>query len=186
MERIVELTEGYKLEDIWNMDETGCFFKALPEKGLVEKGKKAKGGKKSKQRLTVAFFLNAAGQKIDQPDVIWKSKLPECFKKSKDPSRPFDANYYSNPKSWMTSEVMEAVLTRLNQKLSNEKRKVILLLDNTTCHPESFIGRFSHVKLVFLPKKYSLNASTVRCRNNTKLQSGVPQKIDQVRTCKDQ
>ena len=48
MERIVELTEGYKLEDIWNMDETGCFFKALPEKGLTEKGKKAKGGKKSK------------------------------------------------------------------------------------------------------------------------------------------
>ena len=113
------------------MDETGCFLKALPEKGLVEKGKKAKGGKKSKQRLTVAFFVNAAGQKIDQPVVIWKSKVPRCFKKLKDPSRPSDANYYSNPKSWMTSEVMEAVLTRLNQKLSNEKRKVILL---TTQH----------------------------------------------------
>ena len=42
--------------------------------------------------------------------------------------------------------------TRLNQKLSNEKRKVILILDNATCHPESFIGRFSHIKLVFLPK----------------------------------
>ena len=52
----------------------------------------------------------------------------------------------------MTSEVMEAVLTRLNQKLSNEKTKVILLLDNATCHPESFTGRFSHIKLVFLPK----------------------------------
>ena len=52
----------------------------------------------------------------------------------------------------MTSEVMEAVLTLLNQKLSNEKRKVILLLDNATCHPESFIGRFSHIKLIFLPK----------------------------------
>ena len=52
----------------------------------------------------------------------------------------------------MTSEVMEAVLTRLNQKLFNEKRKVILLLDDATCHPESFIGRFSHIKLVFLPK----------------------------------
>ena len=152
MERIVELTEGYKLEDFWNMDETGCFLKALPLKGLVEKSKKAKGGKKSKQRLTIAFFVNAAGQKIDQPVVIWKSKVPRCFKKLKDPSRPFDANYYSNPKSWMTSEVMEALLTRLNQKLSNEKRKVILLLDNATCHPESFIGRFSHTKLVFLPK----------------------------------
>ena len=152
MERIIELTEGYKLEDIWNMDETGCFFKAFPEKGLVEKGKKAKGGKKFKQRLTVTFFVRAAGQKIDQPVVIWKCNVPRCFKKLKDPSRPFDANYYSNPKSWMMSEVMEAVLTRLNQKLSNEKRNVILLLDNTTCHPESFIGRFSHIKLVFLLK----------------------------------
>ena len=81
------------------MDETGCFFKALPEKGLVEKGKKAKGEKKSKQRLTVAFFVNAAGQKIDQPVVIWKSKVPRCFKKLENPSRPFDANYYSHPKS---------------------------------------------------------------------------------------
>ena len=52
----------------------------------------------------------------------------------------------------MASEVMEAVLIRLKQKLSNEKRKVILLVDNATCHPKSFIGRFSHIKLVFLPK----------------------------------
>ena len=99
MERIVELTEGYKLEDIWNMGETGRFFKALPEKGLVEKDKKAKGGKKSKQRLTVAFFVNAAVRKTDQLAVIWKIKVPRCFKKLKEPSRPFDANYYSNPKS---------------------------------------------------------------------------------------
>ena len=37
MERLVELTRGYEPADIWNMDETGCFFKALPEKGLPEK-----------------------------------------------------------------------------------------------------------------------------------------------------
>ena len=65
MERINELIEGYPLENIWNMDESGCFFKALPDKGLVEKGKQAKGGKKSKQRLTVAFFVNTAGEKVD-------------------------------------------------------------------------------------------------------------------------
>ena len=152
MERIVELTEGYELENIWNMDESGCFFKALPEKGLVEKGKRAKGGKKSKQRLTVAFFVNAVGEKIDQPVVIWRSKVPRCFKKLKDKSRPFNVHYYANPKSWMTSEVMEAVLTKLNRKLSAEGRKVILLLDNATCHPESFIDQFSQIKLVFLPK----------------------------------
>ena len=30
MERLVELTRGYELVDIWNMDETDHFFKALP------------------------------------------------------------------------------------------------------------------------------------------------------------
>ena len=32
-------------------------FKALPDAGLVQKGKKAKGCKKSKQRFTIAFLL---------------------------------------------------------------------------------------------------------------------------------
>ena len=46
------------------MDETGCFFKALPEKGLAKKKSQARGGKKSKTRLTIAFFVNAAGEKL--------------------------------------------------------------------------------------------------------------------------
>ena len=56
MERINELIEGYSLENIWNMDESGCFFKATEQRGLVEKGKHAKGGKKPK-RLNVGFLL---------------------------------------------------------------------------------------------------------------------------------
>ena len=105
------------------MNESGCFFKALPDKGLVQKGKQAKGGKKSKQLLTVAFFVNAAGEKVDQPIVIWKSKLPRCFMKLQDPSRPAKVHYFLNHKSWMTSEVMEAVLARFNRKLVFEDRK---------------------------------------------------------------
>ena len=152
MERINELIEGYSLENIWNMGESGCFFKALPDKGLVEKGKQAKGGKKSKQRLTVAFFVNAAAERVDQPIVIRKSKLPRCFKKLKDPSRPVNVHYFSNPKSWMASEVVETVLARFNRKLIPEDRKVILFLDNATFHPEFMIGQLSQIKIVFLQK----------------------------------
>ena len=47
---------------------------------------------------------------------------------------------------------MEAVLARFNRKLIFEDRKVILFLDNATCHPESMIGKFSQIKIVFLPK----------------------------------
>lgn len=35
MERLRELCKGYQLKDIWNMDKSGCFFKALPTKGFV-------------------------------------------------------------------------------------------------------------------------------------------------------
>ena len=59
------------------MDETGCFWKALPDKGLGEKWKLCKGGKKCKQRVTVAFFVNVAGGKeCIKPVVIWKSENP--------------------------------------------------------------------------------------------------------------
>ena len=56
------------------MDESGCFFKALPAKGLAQKGKKAKGEKTLKQRITVAFFVSADEGKVVKPIVIWRSK----------------------------------------------------------------------------------------------------------------
>ena len=76
MERIKELRKGYDQRDILNMDESGCFFKALPAKALAQKGKKTKGGKKSKQRITVAFFVSADGGKVGKPIAIWRSKKP--------------------------------------------------------------------------------------------------------------
>ena len=57
-------------------------------------------------------------------------------------SRPANVYYFLNPKSCMTSEVMEAVLARFNRKLVFEDRKVTLFFDNATCHPESMIGQF--------------------------------------------
>ena len=75
--------------------------------------------------------------------------------KLQNPSRPANFPNFSNPKSWMTSKVMEAVLARFNKKLAFEDRKVILFLDNATCHPESMIGQFLEIKIIFLPKNAS-------------------------------
>lgn len=54
-ERLPELIAGYARNDIWKVDETGLFWKALPDCGFGVKGKECKGGKKIKQRFTVAF-----------------------------------------------------------------------------------------------------------------------------------
>lgn len=48
-ERVKSFMVGYKAEDVWNEDETGCFYRALPEKTLGEKKKSAKVGKKPKK-----------------------------------------------------------------------------------------------------------------------------------------
>ena len=118
------------------MDELGIFFKLLPDKGLIKKAKSKKGGKKAKVRLTVAFFVNADGQNVDEPIIIWKSKKPRCFQnlKCRDLSRPLGVHYFANNKAWMNSEIMSDVLKKLDRKMKMQNRNVVLFLDNAISH----------------------------------------------------
>ena len=75
MERLPELLQGYSSRDIWNLDETACFWKALPDHGFGKKGSQCKGGEKAKQRVTIALLANADGEK-EAAIVIWKSENP--------------------------------------------------------------------------------------------------------------
>ena len=101
------------------MDKLRQFFMLLPDKGLIEKAKSKKDGKKTKVRLTVAFFINADRQKVDEPVIIWKSKKLRCSKnlKGRDFSRPLDVHYFANNKAWMNNEMMSDVLKRLDCKM---------------------------------------------------------------------
>ena len=83
---------GYSPKDTWNEDETGCFFQALPDKTLADAKKACKGGQKAKIRITLAFFVNAAGEK-EMPIVIGKSA---CFKGIRDKKMPLGAPYYKS------------------------------------------------------------------------------------------
>ena len=155
MERIKELCKGYDQRDILNMDESGCFFKALPAKGLAQKGKKTKGGKKSKQQITVAFFVSAGRGKVGKPIVIWRSKKPRCFRLASASDKLVEVSYFDDSKSWMQVEIMEKVLDTINHQMRKQRRKVILFLDNATVHPTSLIDIYSNIKIVFLPKNTS-------------------------------
>ena len=150
-ERLPEILEGYSEENIFNMDETGCFWQALPEKGFAKKGETCKGGKKSKLRITIAFFVNACGEKEFKPVVIWKSKTPRCFKRVDINQLP--VLYYNQPKAWMTSDIMHSILTKLNMQMKAQGRSILLLLDGAGCHPNDLAspGRYSNIKVIFLP-----------------------------------
>ena len=61
IKRLPELCQDYEPRNILNLDEFGLFFKVLPEKGLAEKVKKSKDGKKSKQGMSVMFIVASDG-----------------------------------------------------------------------------------------------------------------------------
>ena len=51
----------------------------------------------------------------------------------------------------MTGEILDSVLTGFNQKMRAQRRSVALLLDNAGCHPQELQGKYSNIKIVFLP-----------------------------------
>ena len=55
------------------------FIKHYQKDLYLMQRRNVRGGKKSKLRLTIAFFINAAGEK-ELPIVIGKAKLSRCFK----------------------------------------------------------------------------------------------------------
>ena len=73
------LCDGYDSENIFCMDETGYFYRALPDKTLEVKEKSCKGGNVSKDRITLALACSMKGEKLPAL-VIGKSKNPRCFR----------------------------------------------------------------------------------------------------------
>lgn len=134
------MLQGYENEDIWSMDTTGLFWQALPDRGFREKAKKCKGGRDSKHRITVAFFVTGGGEK-EKPVIV-------CTEWKNPASAHLPVDYFTQKVAWMTAELMKSILTKLNQRLLSSKRSIVLLMDNANCHLET---RFSNVKVCFLP-----------------------------------
>ena len=70
-EKLPDLVRGYKASDIFNMDESGLFYRALPKKTLKSAGDKCSGGKQSKERLTASFCVSMEGE-FEQTVMIGK------------------------------------------------------------------------------------------------------------------
>ena len=154
-ERVKELIRGFEPADIWNQAETGTMWKGLPDKSLGERGKRFRGGKNSKERITAAKN-NAAGGR-ENAMIIGRSKKTRCFANLPDISRPCGAEYFSNDKAWMKSDIVLNILTKLNNKLKRTDRHILLFLDNAPRNPPppptpTIKGMFSNIQIEFLPK----------------------------------
>lgn len=145
IKNLPDVLAGYSSNDIFNVDETGLFFKCLPDKTLMLKGKECSGGKYSKERITIMIGSNMSGTEKLKLFVIGKAKKPRCFKGIK--SLPVD--YRSNKNAWMTSSLFSEWLLNFDRKMKIENRKVLLFIDNCTAHNHDI--ELSSIKVHFLP-----------------------------------
>ena len=97
--------------DIFNMNETGLFFRTTEDKTFHQKGQECSGGKRTKMWLTISLCTNMVGDK-ETPLVIWKSLNPCCFKCVNKKTLPVE--YHTNKEARMTSGIFETWLKKFN------------------------------------------------------------------------
>lgn len=73
--RLPTLIDSYAMDDVYNADETGLFFKLLPDRSMVLSRDSCKGGKRSKERFTVLLCSNSSGTHKLKPLVIGKDEI---------------------------------------------------------------------------------------------------------------
>ncbi|XP_063410388.1 tigger transposable element-derived protein 6-like, partial [Mytilus trossulus] len=144
--KLENIVGDYTPENVFNADETGLFFKALPDKTLGQKGEACKGGKLAKERITVMLACSSTGEKLP-PLVIGKAKKPRCFKNINVNNLP--VIWQSSKKAWMTTYIFTEWIQQINKKMKTKKRKILLFLDNATSHSDSVT--LSNVTIKFFP-----------------------------------
>jgi hypothetical protein len=131
--------------DIYNEDETGLFWKALPDCNLAFKNECVSGGKLSKERVTCLVCASMAGEKVSLL-VIGEYAKPLAFKRA----NRLPIEYRANRKAWMTSTLFDEWLLKFDKRMRAEKCNVTLILDNCAAHSVN-TAAVRNVSVYFLP-----------------------------------
>jgi hypothetical protein len=97
-EQLSIIIEGHELKHIYNVDETGMFFRLSHNEAVNLKGDPYNHGKNSKESILVLLACNAYRTDKLPPLVIGKSESPCWFKNV----RKFPTKYIANRKARVT------------------------------------------------------------------------------------
>ncbi|RUS24057.1 DDE superfamily endonuclease-domain-containing protein, partial [Jimgerdemannia flammicorona] len=138
--------ESWPLEQVFNCDETGLFFRLGPSTTLATS--RVKGVKRDKERLTILFTANAMGTVKRRPLIIGKSARPRCYKNVN--MSMLSVDYFSNPKAWMRGDIWTTYLSKWDAEIAHSTRtKILLLTDNATSHID--VPNLKYIEVRTLP-----------------------------------
>ncbi|KAG7158169.1 Tigger transposable element-derived protein 1-like 49 [Homarus americanus] len=152
------MEEGQYTDDqLFNMDESGLFWKKLPSKTFVVKiASKCRGRKLQKERITVLFATNASGTCKLMLSVIHTACKPHAYK-SMDMTK-LNVHWLTARKARMFSTLslswFDDCFVPNAKKFCEQQNvpfKILLLLDNAPGHLPLLLDRHPNVKVVFLP-----------------------------------
>uniref|UniRef100_S4RKA0 HTH CENPB-type domain-containing protein n=1 Tax=Petromyzon marinus TaxID=7757 RepID=S4RKA0_PETMA len=143
---------GYSPEQVFNVNETGLFWKRMPASTFLSREEKtAPGFKASKDRLALLVGANAAGDCKLKPLLVYHSKTPRALKGCIKADLP--VIWRSNKKGWITASVFLDWLKNhfcpaieKYCKKKNLDHKALLLLNNAPGHPPTLSELSEHVR----------------------------------------
>lgn len=147
-QNLASTIEGFSADCIYNCDETALFYKALPTKSFMAPDSSRKGIKALKDRLTILFCCNSLGEKLT-PLVIYKCGKPRCFKAINNDTKKLPVEYFFNKNAWMTGLIFNQWLQKINKNFRKQNKKVLLLMDNASCH--TITTELTNITIKFLP-----------------------------------
>ncbi|XP_053547000.1 tigger transposable element-derived protein 1-like [Bombina bombina] len=118
---------GYSMDQIFNVDETGLFWKKMPARTFIARQEKSMPGyKPAKDRITLLLGGNASGTLKLKPLFIYRFQNPRALK-----------NYVKTrlPVHWR----------------ANKKAWILLLVDNAPGHPRTLEELNPNIRVEFLP-----------------------------------
>lgn len=141
-------------DQLYNADESGLFWKMLPQKTLAHaKESSAPGRKQNKERITFMPCCNSTGTHKLKLFVLGKSNKPRSFGNSNIP-----VVYKGQKRAWVTREIFTewfhtcfVPAVRRKMKELNLPPKAVLILDNAPGHPEKLVSDDSQISVMFLP-----------------------------------
>ena len=150
------LEDGLVLEQLYNADETGLYWRVLPKTTLASAVEKdAPGGKSQKDRVTILGCANATGQHKLKPVLVGRYRNPRCFKHVDMKGLP--VHYTAQTNAWMSTEdwfqlqFIPTVMQHL--QCQGLPCKAILLIDNCSAHSyeEVLCSSDGKIRAIFLP-----------------------------------
>ena len=143
------LIDSYDIDNVYNMDETGLFFRMVPRYTVLmpnEDASTVRGRRIQKERVTLSVCANATGTHKLPLQMIGKAKRPACII-----GRRWPLPYCNQKKAWVDTTVFMKWFdeTFCQEVWRRTRRPVLLLLDNAPGHTKEFIR--ANITVKFFP-----------------------------------